>query len=884
MVHRLRLFEQLNRGLNYKLTVVAAPAGFGKTTVVSGWLNRLNRPVAWLALDELDNEPHRFFSYLLAALQPIAPTAGQVTQEMLAQSQLPPPEILLTPLLNELTAIPTGLTLVLDDYHTLDAPIIHQALNFLLDHAPARFHLVIISRAEPPLNLARWRGRGQLVELTSADLRFTAAEVEAFLTGPMQLKLSAAERAALEMRTEGWVAGLQLAGLSLQGQDNPAAFIDALSGSDRYIGDYLFAEVLRHQPEDVQQFLLATAVVDSLCADLGNVLLERRDSQAMLEYLERHQLFIVPLDNQRRWYRYHPLFADLLRQQLAQTTPEQPPRLHRRASRWFEQQQRLAEAIQHSLAALDFERAAELVEMAFQPGGWVQHGMHRLLNWFEALPERVVRHRPKLQLAYAWLLLELYADEWPRIETHLQRVEALLTAPDAAVFTPVEVASLLAQVDLLRANHARHSGNPAQVIALCQQALERLPTEHTYLRSGIIAHLATAYEDQGDMTRAASLYVDSINVSRIARNIDGWLFAAARLIEVYHQTGELRQAEHVFAAALAGANQRRGPDVGRLHIAIGDIYRQQNRLELAQTHLEMGLELCRPFEAWHDGVVSGVISLAMLLAAGGQFDRAEQMVASLRMPLPQQAQARLAATSARLRLAQGDIEAAARWARRRGLSPTDPLTYPREAEYLTLARLQLTEAELAAQGIRPSGRTTEALAQAESLVDRLYETAFAGGRLARVIEIRLLQTRAHLLRQDHVAAQRALTEALDLAEPAGFIRLLADEGAALAQWVAWLRPNLAATIAPDFLETVLAALTPVGHTPLPAGLLAGDTLTAREQATLALLAAGLTIEEIARELTVSVSTVRTYAKRIYSKLDVHSRAEAVYRAKALHLL
>lgn len=894
LVSRPRLIKRLNEGLRHKLTLISAPAGFGKTTLVSDWLGQIDLPAAWLSLDESDNDLARFLTYFIAALQQTNPETGQTAQGLLQTPRLPRLETLLTLLINDIAACLDEFILVLDDYHAINNQTIHEAMDFLIGRMPAQLHLVIASRSQPSLTLSRLRGQAQLLELNSADLRFTAVEVEKFLKDTMQLNLSPPNQIALEMRTEGWIAGLQLAALALQGQlsqparQNISAFITSFAGTDRYIGDYLFEEVLRRQPDEVRHFLLFTSVADSLCGSLCDAILAESGNQAMLERLDGLQLFIVPLDNQRRWYRYHHLFVELLRHHLRQTYPEQIPLLHQRASVWFERHDHLENAIRHSLMAQDFERAAGLLETIFRQRGWVRRDMHRLLEWFEALPAAVTQTRPKLELGVAWLLLEIFSDRWEQIEAQLRRVETMLTAPDASASRSTseqETQQLLAEVDLLRANHARQSGQPARVIALCQQALDRLPDNDTYLRSGIIAHFASAYESLGQMEQAGQLYHESIRLCRTAANVDGLLFAAARLIEVLTVNGQLRQAEMVFGQLGEYAAKRTGPDMGLVFINIGEVYREQNQLEQAKTYLEQGLELCRPFEAWRAGLVAGGISLAQVLAAEGRHAEAMKVLLEIEKhpgPSTPLASARLESIRARLLLVQDNFNAAARWARRRGLSVKDEIDYEREPLYLTLARVLLAQAALQARGFHPLSIAANPLKAADSLLERLHRVTLAGGRMGRVIEIRLLQALLHGLRQETAAALHRLEEALSLAEAEGYARLFVDEGRPLYQLLRLLSGKPTLSISPDYVRSILAAFPQAR--PVQPDILPGNTLTDRELKTLQLLATELSIEDIAARMTVSVSTVRTYTKRIYSKLDVHSRAEAIYRAKELKLL
>lgn len=884
-VPRQRLTAKLNRILESKLTLITAPAGFGKTTLIREWVEPYGHSVAWLSLDEQDNSPARFLLYLIHAFRQIEPALGSEALGLLNSTHLPHLSTVLTHLTNDLAATPAPRIIILDDYHLIEDQTIHQALDFLLAHGPAHTHLVIASRSQPPLSLARLRGQAQLLELNSADLRFTAFEVEQFLRQVMQLDLSPAERMALEMRTEGWIAGLQLAGLSLQRQENKSAFIASFSGDDRHIGDYLFEEVLQHQSDEIQRFLLFTSVADNLCGSLCDAILGESGSQTMLERLDDLRLFIAPLDQQRQWYRYHPLFGELLRHQLRRTQAEQIPRLHRRASMWFEQYDRLEEAIGHGLRAADFERTAGLIEAAFQRRDWIHGEMRRLLAGFEALPETVTQVRPKLKLSYAWLLFEIFADQWDRIEALLRGVETVLTASGSAPEQDTQV--LLAEVDLLRANHARQAGEPARVIELCQQALGRLPADETYRRSGIIAHLASAYESLGQMAQANQIYTESMRLCRAANNVDGLLFAAARLLEVLTVSGQLRQAERVFGQMQDFAAKRTGPDMGLVYINIGEVYREQNRLEQAKTYLKQGLELCRPFEAWHTGVASGVISLARLLAAEGFHEQALKTLLEIEKqpgPATPLEQARLESMRARLLLAQGDYRAAAHWARRSGLSASAEVDYAHEFDYLTLVRVLIAQAALEAQGMHPASLATDPLNDADNLLDHLYNAAQSGGRLGRIIELKMLQALTRALRHDTTEALHYLEEALSLAEPEGYVRLFADEGRPLYQLLTRLSTKPLLTISADYMNMVLAAFPPSPPQAVQPGSLPGSTLTERELKTLRLLATELSIEAIAVEMIVSVSTVRTYAKRIYSKLDVHSRAEAVYRAKELKFL
>ncbi|MCB0213271.1 MAG: hypothetical protein KDJ52_28270 [Anaerolineae bacterium] len=880
LVVRPRLLARLDSMAAVKLVIVAAPAGFGKTTLVRAWAESCSLPVAWLSLDEQDNNPPQWLRYFIHALRQIHPTLGHAALELLTSPHHPQIATVLTLLINDLSTFSGPLAIIFDDYHYLDNLAIHQAMDFLLAHLPDHVHLIITSRHQPPLALSRWRAQHRLLELTSADLRFTAGEVETFLQAVMHLNIAPADRIALEMRTEGWIAGLQLAALSLQNQADKGAFIRTFSGLDRDINDYLLEEVLHHQPAEVRHFLLATAVVDRLCGSLADALLEQSGSQTMLEQLDRRQLFIVPLDRHRHWYRYHALFADLLRHHARRTMPQQLPGLHRRASLWFEQHNSPADAIQHALQAEDAQRAADLIEAALQRRNWLQHDMHRLLTWLDALPEAVTQTRPRLKLGAAWLLLEIFSDPWPRIEPYLRQVEAVLTAPNAHHhFTTPALHAMLAEVDLLRANRARQNGDAADVIALCRQALARLPHSETYLRSGIIAHLASAYENLGDMAQADALYTDSLALCQSANNIDGRLFAAARLMAVLTVRGRLQRADQIATPLLAELAERTGPDIGLLYIHLADIYREQNRLDAAKRLLQQGLDLCRPFEAWREGVITGLMTLAGIAAAEGQFDAALAHLDEVDTTPPSP---RLAMFRARLHLAEGDFKAAAQWARPHNRFPAVAVDYPHERDALTYVWLLLTQAALDAQGLRVERLAVDPLAEASTMLTHLHQAASAGDRTGHIIEIHLLQSLLATLRRQPAQATDHVAQALQLAEPEGYVRLFVAFGEPIYTHLKLLRARPVIATATDYLNTLLAAFPQAESAPVD--YLPGSTLTERERVTLRWLASELTIEAIAAEMAVSVSTIRTYAKRIYSKLDAHSRAEAVYRAKELHLL
>ena len=560
IVRRSRLIDRLNAGLSRtpSVTLISAPAGFGKTTLVSEWIATLTGSgvrVAWLSLDESDNLPARFLMYLVAALQTIAPQIGEATLAALQSSQPPPIDVLLIALLNDLTTL-GDVVLVLDDYHVIESQPIDEALTFFVDHLPQRFRLVIASREDPQLSLARLRARGQLIELRAADLRFTPAEAADFLNRVMGLSLSAEDIAALENRTEGWIAGLQLAAISMQGHHDTVGFIQSFTGSHRFVLDYLVEEVLQRQPARVRSFLLETSILDRLSGPLCNAMTDQTDAKAMLESLERGNLFVIPLDDQRQWWRYHHLFAEVLQAHLREAQPDQVSELHRRASVWFEQNDLPADAIRHALAAKDFDRAAELIErvwlsmdLSYQSATW--------LGWAKALPEDLIRARPVICLGYAWALLN--GGELEASEARLHDAERWLEPSDElaaqmVVVDEVEFRSLPASIASARAYRALALGDIPNTKVYARQTLALVPEGDLIRRTQATALLGMAEYASGDLPAAERYFLDfqammwqaddlanAIGITFVLANIQ---LAQGRLREVvsaYQQSMELAQ-------------------------------------------------------------------------------------------------------------------------------------------------------------------------------------------------------------------------------------------------------------------------------------------------------------------------------------------------------
>jgi LuxR family maltose regulon positive regulatory protein len=849
------------------------------------------RSVAWLSLDASDNQPASFWTYVIAALQTAAPEIGAQALSLLESPQQPIQGVLAT-LLNELNAVPTSIVLVLDDYHVIDAQDIQDGMAFLLDHLPPRMHVVLATRADPGLPLARLRGRGELVEVRAADLRFTPDEAAAYLNDVMGLALTAPDIAALEGRTEGWIAALQLAALSMQGRDDIAGFIAGFAGDDRYIVDYLVEEVLQRQPEHVRRFLLETSILGRLSGPLCDGVTGRDGGKAVLDALDRGNLFLVPLDDRRRWYRYHHLFADVLRARLLDELPGRVPELHRRATEWYEQNGERSEAVSHALAAQDFARAADLIELAVPA---MRQGRQEatVRRWLGAIPDELLAFRPVLSVHYAGTLL--VTGQLDGAEARLRDAERWLDptvegrdgtpgpATAMVVMDKEEFRRLPASIAIYRAAQAQAIGDVVNVVDYARQVLDLVGEDDHLLRGAAAGFLGLAYWTRGDLEAAHGSWADCMASLQKVGHISDLTGCAIAMADIRMTQGRLRDAmstyEHVLQLTTeSGSRALRG--AADMHVGMSEVLRERNDLDAARQHLQSSTELGE-----HLGLAQNpyrwCVAMARIREAEGDpvtaldlLDEAERLYVSDYFPNVRP----IAVLKARLWIALGRLDEALGWAREGGLSAKDELSYLHEFEHVTLARLLL------AQSARD--RAGDSMQRATEFLERLREAAEAGGRSGSLIEILLLLALAHQARGDLPAARPPLERALSLAEPEGYLRIVVGEGNPMALL---LRDAAKRAFAPPYVARLLRVLGEAEDRPPAAN--AGQTdqaliepLSERELEVLRLLASDLDGPGIARELVVSLNTVRTHTKSIYTKLGVHDRRAAVRRAADLDLL
>lgn len=893
LVARPRLTGRLDEGLRngHSLFLVVAPAGYGKTTLVTDWLDKTSLPCAWLSLDEADNDPLRFFTYLVATLQK---TLGpKLAQPLLEAFPMAPqsPEAFAIPLINDLTTVDRPILLVLDDYHVITAGPVQEAMVLLLRRAPPNLRLVVLTRADPPFPLPRLRVRERMTEVRARDLCFTPEEMTAFLNSLHRLNLPAEQIMALESRTEGWAAGVQLAALSLEGcsLERAAEFISAFSGSHHYIVDYLVDEVLRRQPDAVQEFLLQTSILDRMCAPLCDAILttgakgqastgDSRDAAVtapqypgsafyhcptaheILETLERSNLFLVPLDDERHWYRYHHLFVDVLRGMLQSASqPDQIARLHGRASGWYRQNGFVADAVHHALLAGDHERAAETIE----ENAWsmVRHAELAILKtWIEALPGDAVSTRPWLRIYYAWACFLAESEA----------AEAQLKAVEQHPGVPVE---MLGHIAAIRAWIAYMRGDPNRAVILSHQALGLCPQMDAAVRSGLMAILGDGCLVQNDMAGCARAFAEALDLARSSGNIMLEVVSRTSLGALNQAMGRLREAEAIFQEALQTATRNKSPAAGQAYACLARLYREWNDLASARLYAEKMIESSAMWGVV-DARACGHLFVATVLQAQNDVPGVNQALAEASQvmdqhPLEIRSMPWLGATRATLWLVQGKLDDARRWAETRGLCAEGEFDFKNEVEYLALVRILLAE-----------GRVDDAT----RLLSRLQNAMESTGREGNLVEVLALRAVALSMQTEPRSALAVLEQAMGLARSGGYVRVFLDEGRPVESLLKtavtrWKDQELVV-----YAHRLLAAFAGESAPPTAGRAPDAGILSERELEVLRLMAAGRSNRESADELVIAIGTVKRHTANIFDRLDVRNRTEAVAQARRLGLL
>lgn len=874
VVRRPRLVERLNEGLHRALTLVSAPAGFGKTTLVSEWLAGSRHRVAWLSLDEGDNDPAGFLAYLVAALQTISRNIGNGVVGALESPGPPPVESILTALLNEITAIADDLILVLDDCHVLDAKPVSNALAFLVEHLPPQMRLVIATREDPQLPLARLRAQGQLTELRAADLRFDPAEAAAFLNTVMGLDLAAGDITALEARTEGWIVGLQLAAISMRGLHDAASFITSFTGSHRFVLDYLVEEVLHRQSENIQTFLLRTSILDRMCGPLCDAVVGPSSAcgQETLEYLERANLFIVPLDNERRWYRYHHLFAELLRQRLhhgasAGNAAGSVAEYHVRASRWYEDNGLEIEAFQHAAAGNDIERAERLIDGKGIPLH-SRGAVPAILDWLASLPGTVLDARPTLCARYA--TLSLVAGRSIGVEEKLQAAEAAIAAAKQGAEPDKKTRDLMGQIAVARATLALTRYEPEAMITQARRALEYLAPDNLVFRFSATWTMGMACHFRGERAAAGRAYAEALSIAKACGYVNGIVLATTCVGQIRELENQLSPAAEAYRRALQLTGEYVPPSVGEVHLGLARIFFEWNDVDAAEKHGQQSLHLARQYDGVVDRRILSELFLSHVRLARGDVAGAAAMLAETAQSVRENnfvhRAPEMAAAQVRVLLRQGDLAAAAQLARTHELP-------------ISQARVLLAQ-----------GDPSAALA----LLSPLRRQMEAKGWQDERLKVMVLQAVAFHANGEKDKALQLLADTLALAEPGGFIRLFVDEGEVMRMAISELRLSIGKRPRGQdhhllgYVDRLLAAFAQ--PTPTPQSRTEDsksnmiEPLSQRELEVLRLIAEGLSNHQIGERLFLALDTVKGHNRNIFSKLQVQRRTEAIARARELGLL
>ena len=855
-IARPRLREYLNSAFlqgdafTRKLTLISAPAGYGKTTLTIDWLSILNVQIAWFSLDESDNDPVRFLTYLINAFRQVHPEIGGATLEMLHSPQLPPPEVLLTPLLNGIETMGPPFVLVIDDYHLIQTPLIHQLLNFLIEHLPPQLHTVIVTREDPPLPLPRLRAQGQMLEIRQEDIRFTIEETTDFLGNVISEELSSENIAAVNRRTEGWVTGIQLFVLSLQKHSDTEEFIQSFTGSERFVLDYLFEEVFCQQTEEIQDFLLITSILENLSAGLCEAITGRGDSGEVLRSLDQANLFILPLDQSHNWYRYHRLFRDLLRHRLRMQQEVSQQELHQKASQWHEDQGYLENAVHHSVDGSDWERAAALIYQASD--GLLKGGaIATMISWFKRIPVEIIRSRPEYCLAYGWPLL---------LSGQVNEADPFLEAAEEMAGDDPQ---LLGEIASAQAFQAQSRGDEQSLIERSELALSLLPETDLSSRSILALNLGIAYWHDGDMTKTDRALNEALPAARQTGNKYAEISALLFLGRTYAVQGRLQQALGFFNGIVEA--QIRVPIVALAHLDLSALYYEWNDLKTSDRHLEQGIEIIGP-NGNPEFIIAGLMQKARLQLARGNHQGTLDMLEKWDRnegvhELPIRTQARKAACAVEVALTLGNLEMAVHWAEQ-VTAELDAHPFYRFL-YFTPVRLLMAQ-----------NKKLEAF----DLLKKTYLIADEAGWKYGLIALRVMQS---LAAPNSDAALEYLTDALTLAQPERFIRTFVDGGSALIPLlIEAARQGVFPEYVGEILEAFESKISP-SSVSLPPGI---KPLSERELEVLRLLAAGLTNRQIAEQLVVSISTVKSHVHHICNKLDASNRTQAVARARQFGFL
>jgi LuxR family transcriptional regulator, maltose regulon positive regulatory protein len=898
VVPRPRLIERMAGGLRHKVILISAPAGFGKTTLVSEWLAGCLQPVAWLSLNEEDNEPTRFLTYLITALQTLDLSDVQGIDSKIGegilialQSPQPPPTVaLLSDLLNEITSYTENFVLVLDDYHVIDSKPVEEALTFLVNHLPPQMHLVITTREDPHLPLARLRTRDQLTELRAADLRFTPVEAAEFLNTVMDLKLSSEDISALETRTEGWISGLQLAALSMQGHQDPTNFIKSFTGSHHFVLDYLIEEVLHQQPEDIQTFLLRTSILDNMCGPLCDAVLGSSSTlgQNTLEYIDHANLFIIPLDNERRWYRYHHLFGELLRQRLG--IPKEFAEFNLRACKWHEANGDLAEAFHYAITAGDLSRAAGLAEAAwqgmdgrFQSAAW--------LGWVKKLPEEVIHLRPVLCTQIGLSFMDAGNPE--ASESRLQDAERWLNGPSdgMVVVDQTQLQPLPAMIAMARSYNAQVLGNLSDTVKYAELALQLIPEDDLFRRAQATIMLEVTHWASGNLESALSAMCDWMNSMQKMGNYVFAVATAFAVADIQKEQGHLREAEKTYLEylQLAAEHGKEAQQITAHHyLGLAMLHHEMGKdasvVELMQTARELGEQttLVDWNYRWHIAQARLKESLGDLDSAIAHLDEAKRRY--VKNPVPDTRP--IEALKTKLYIKEGRLTLAQDWVHKQGLSADDEITYLNEYEHLILARVLIA--------VYQHDHTERSILDAIRLLERLLKGAEEQNRMGNIIEILLVQALALQTQGDLRSALASLEHALFLAQPEGYVRIFVDEGEPMRSLISDFRSQFKQHSGghdhplSGYVDKLLAAFKIQGakaqSTTTARKPEMIEPLSQRELEVLRLIAQGLSNREIGERLFLALSTVKGHARLIFDKLQVQSRTEAVAHAHELGLL